>query len=1502
MVTFTCNETVALPNTITIATNTILDGSGQFPTISGTNGFRLFNVNPGVKFTILNLTLANGQSANGGGIYNQGTLIASNCTFAGNNALGSNGVAGAAGRPGSGNGGNGASGTSGIAGLGGAIFNTNSGVVILDGCRFLTNSATGGNGGVGGDGGGATVSGGDGGVGGNGAAGYGGAIYSLGQVSLTNCAFSNNRAAGGNGASGGAGGAAGNPGYPGNGGAGAAAAGAGLYNLGSATVLACTFAGHSATAGNSANGGVKLDGVGNNAAAGGASSGGAICNLSTNAVINCSFSANQVSAGNGGNGGNGNSGGGNGGSGGTASGGALYNSGQAGVTNCTFSGGGAVGGVAGAVGTPNGSNGGPGASRGANIANGAGALFLKNSILANPTSGTNTITSTNVTCSTNFSYATNLTFTTNGGIITVTGTNVSLTATNVVCDTNVVTSTTPGSGANSYGTVSEAGYNLSSDATPSFSAATHSRNNLDPRLGPLGTNGGPTMTFALLAGSPAIDMADPVFLLPYDQRGVVRGSPADIGAYEAASIRGAIVSGTGPISNVLVIASGPVTKTIVSGTNGNYAIVPLPLGTYSVTAFRPGFDFDPAVTNVTIGQDTNGVNFTAFPLYSISGSITNGSQPLSGVTVTAGAKSGITDASGNYTITGLRSGAYDVTADLLGYGFTPAVAHMDLSTNISGISFSAYQTLFTLGGRVSQNGFGVRAVTLSVVSPSMTASVITDANGSYSLSGLPADTYLILPTAAGYDLDPPAQSVDVSSDVTNVNFNATGIYSVSGQITGAAAGIMVGLLAGTDVVLATQTAPDGSYTITGVGPGAYSVLPSSTNYVFNPASRTVTVGPNGPNAFLVNFSAIAVYSISGHVTDGSNNLAGVTVSAGGRTATSGTNGDYTLNAVPAGSNFVTAALSGYQFDPISLNLTSDLTGVDLIGFTTFTISGRLTEGAIGASNVVVSLLVGTNQTISDANGFYSLTGVRAGTNAVKPALAGYAFSPQSIPVRLGPSTNGVNFSATGTLSISGIVTNQSGAPVSNVTVTAGTKTSTSAANGTFNISGLAPRAFTVTPLLARYVFDPASTNVTLAGASANTVGFTAIPVFNVSGRVKEGTNGLSGVILTAVNSTPPATNSTTSDASGNYTLSNVRAAANTLTPSRADYQFAPTNLVVGLGSNTNLPDFVGSHVFKIQGRITESGLGLGVSNVVVTMGAMTAQTDTNGNYTFSGVPAGTTNILTPGLSGYVFSPTTQTVTAVANRIGVDFTATGIYSIRGRITRDNAGVSNVTVRVGTKQATSDANGNYILTNIAPRSYTVTPSSSSQVFNPLSRSVTLGPNANNVDFVAIPTYSLTGRVIDGSTDGTNGPGLSGVVLTAVSAVPPLTNTVQSDLFGYYTLSNVPATTNTLTPSKLGYIFSPTNQMVVVDTNASANDFLAFQAAYLAISVSNGLATLSVQAVPLRSYLIQAAPSLGSLSSNINWQTIATTNADVDGRFQFLDPNATNFPFRFYRTRTP
>jgi hypothetical protein len=61
--------------------------------------------------------------------------------------------------------------------------------------------------------------------------------------------------------------------------------------------------------------------------------------------------------------------------------------------------------------------------------------------------------------------------------------------------------------------------------------------NVNPRLGPLQNNGGPTQTMALLPGSPAVDAGDNTDAPDFDQRGEgfprIVGGTIDIGAFEA---------------------------------------------------------------------------------------------------------------------------------------------------------------------------------------------------------------------------------------------------------------------------------------------------------------------------------------------------------------------------------------------------------------------------------------------------------------------------------------------------------------------------------------------------------------------------------------------------------------------------------------------------------------------------------------------------------------------------------------------------------------------------------------------------------------------------------------------------------------------------------------------------------------------------------------------------------------------------------------------------------
>ena len=136
--------------------------------------------------------------------------------------------------------------------------------------------------------------------------------------------------------------------------------------------------------------------------------------------------------------------------------------------------------------------------------------------------------------------------------------------------------------------VTDAGYNIDSGSSCGFSAASHSMSNTQPQLDALASNGGPTQTMALPAGSPAVD-AIPASVTgctgSIDQRGTSRpqGNGCDIGAYE------------------LIVTTGDKTP----------PTVPTGLATTSVTANTVSLKWNKSTDNVGVTGYTVYRNGTA---------------------------------------------------------------------------------------------------------------------------------------------------------------------------------------------------------------------------------------------------------------------------------------------------------------------------------------------------------------------------------------------------------------------------------------------------------------------------------------------------------------------------------------------------------------------------------------------------------------------------------------------------------------------------------------------------------------------------------------------------------------------------------------------------------------------------------------------------------------------------------------------------------------------------
>jgi hypothetical protein len=184
---------------------------------------------------------------------------------------------------------------------------------------------------------------------------------------------------------------------------------------------------------------------------------------------------------------------------------------------------------------------------------------------------------------------------------------------------------------NNGGTVGSNGSNLLDDnscpdnAITDFSQPGDRRNVANLNLAALANNGGPTQTFALPAGSAAIDAVQGSCTddgtaggttIAVDQRGTGRpidgdgdgNAVCDVGAFEAPQYGRLILSATSPVSES--VGSAPVTVTRVNGSVGAVTAVITPS---DVSATAPA-DYDNTQINVSFNDGESGVKQFGVPI------------------------------------------------------------------------------------------------------------------------------------------------------------------------------------------------------------------------------------------------------------------------------------------------------------------------------------------------------------------------------------------------------------------------------------------------------------------------------------------------------------------------------------------------------------------------------------------------------------------------------------------------------------------------------------------------------------------------------------------------------------------------------------------------------------------------------------------------------------------------------------------------------------------------
>lgn len=765
--------------------------------------------------------------------------------------------------------------------------------------------------------------------------------------------------------------------------------------------------------------------------------------------------------------------------------------------------------------------------------------------------------------------------------------------------------------------------------------------------------------------------------------------------------------------------AGSCIKVSMTDSSGTYSVTGLASGSYRVQFHGDaGYlgqwydgkqDLATAIpVTVTAPSETGGINGALRKGASITGMVTDSvsGAPVAGVEVVAYAAangnwaiSATTDSSGVYTVKGLdgnckvrfSGGGYIeqwYSAD--GGGVATAVTAVAPNTT-NGINVSMVKG-GSIAGTVTDSTTGAGIPYLPVYayvpgSGSYLSYDYTDSTGAYTLSGLSSGSYQVRFDGGDYVAQWYGGGIDQATAATvavtapdttgGIDIALAKGGSITGTVTARETGarlydvqvVAYDAVTGKDITYG-YTNSSGIYTIRQLPSGTYR-LKFYGQYAGNFLDQWYSNKSRESLADIVTVAAPATVgninismekgaTITGTVTDSTNNtpVAGVAVTiydASGsavRYGTTDSTGAYSVTGLASGSyrlSFMASPYAPQWYDgkdykgsatAVSVTAPATVANINVRLIKGGSITGRLTDKATGAGIAGVYVAAVDRQTgdwgagvLTADDGTYTITGLTSSSYRLylsPPHDSGYmttwyagtaGLCPGIVAVTAPNATSGVDVQLAKGGSVSGRITD-------------------------------------------------AATGLGIAGAHVS---------------ISEKTN----VFETTTTSALPGGYAST-DTNGNYQITAVASGEYSVTFSAHGYLPAPATVAVNAPSKTTGLDAALVKGGEISGRVTDSATGAGVSGVVVYASADASiatstvsgsgMTDSNGNYTITGVENGSYSLFFDGReasgsygSGGVERSAPVSISTHGTVSGIDFTIDQLGSISGRVTDSATGL-------------------------------------------------------------------------------------------------------------------------------------------------------------------------------------------------------------------------------------
>ena len=233
------------------------------------------------------------------------------------------------------------------------------------------------------------------------------------------------------------------------------------------------------------------------------------------------------------------------------------------------------------------------------------------------------------------------------------------------------------------------------------------------------------------------------------------------------------------LAGATISVTGAALGSAVTEANGRYIFTGVPNGTYTVTALKRGYTFEPPARVVSLPPSADDLDFTGTPeLSTLSGRvlISATGAPMPNVKVNASNSSpAFTDANGYYTFTNLLPDDYVVRVDPTGdaYAFAPRSITITLPPSAAGVNFTASPNYTVTGRIVFSDGTGTPKVTLRAGDRSLQTGV----SGYFTLTGMESGAYTVTPSKNGYSFTPESLLVTGPADASGLVITATSHFS-----------------------------------------------------------------------------------------------------------------------------------------------------------------------------------------------------------------------------------------------------------------------------------------------------------------------------------------------------------------------------------------------------------------------------------------------------------------------------------------------------------------------------------------------------------------------------------------------------------------------------------------------------------------------------------------------------------------------------------------------------